>query len=30
MTGFSVAFASDDDKARQQLNELIAAQNHSR
>jgi hypothetical protein len=30
MTGFSVAFAIDDDKLRQQLNELIAAQNHSR
>ena len=30
LTGFSVAFAIDDDKLREQLNELIAAQNHSR
>ena len=29
MTGFSVAFAVDDDKVREQLNELIAAQDHS-
>jgi hypothetical protein len=29
MTGFSVAFAIDDDKLRAQLNELITAQNHS-
>jgi PilZ domain-containing protein len=30
LTGFSVAFAVDDDKLREQLNELIAAQDHSR
>lgn len=30
MTGFSVAFAVDDDKVCDQLNELVAAQNHSR
>jgi Tfp pilus assembly protein PilZ len=29
MTGFSVAFAVDDDKLRQQLIELIAGQNHT-
>lgn len=29
MTGFSVAFAIDDDKLRAQLNELIAGQNQS-
>jgi hypothetical protein len=30
MTGFSVAFAIDDDKQRQQLHELIESQNHPR
>ena len=30
MTGFSVAFAIDDEKTRQRLDELIAAQDHSR
>jgi len=29
MTGFSVSFAIEDDKLRDQLNELIASQNHS-
>jgi Tfp pilus assembly protein PilZ len=29
MTGFSVAFALEDDKLRAQLNELIVSQNHS-
>ena len=30
MTGFSVAFAVDDDKVRDRLNELFAAQNHAK